>query len=73
MFGVLKYTYIYVYFKSTAEILFSNRGEQISMGHVKEIEIGFTNICFPYRVGKGRSMVDKYKHYEMYMTSLSKV
>ena len=34
-------------------MLFFNRGEQVSMCHFKEIEIGFINMCFPYRVEKG--------------------
>ena len=30
-----------------ADMLFSNRGEKVSMGHFKEIEIGFINLFGP--------------------------
>ena len=36
-------------------MLFSNRGEKVSMSHFKEIEIGFTNTFFRIGPKKGRN------------------
>ena len=35
--------FCYFEFNSRADILFSNRGEKVSMGHYKEVEIGCIN------------------------------
>ena len=37
-------------------MLFSNRGEKVSMGHFKETETGFTNILFS-RIGSKKGFV----------------
>ena len=44
-------------FKLRAGMLFLNRGEKVSMGHFKDIDVGFINIFVPYRVAKRKTNI----------------